>query len=162
MNREWIPYLVLGVSLLITAFVAVTLHRTSHIEERARFQNAVQRTRDTLQTRLEIYTNMLQGAAALFQAEPDRHVQADQFHSYMNSLDLRHRYPSVQGVGYVAVVRPEEKDAFVTSIHSVSGLTDFRIWPDYPRTSLNIASNLRRSMSSTMSPNIMIKRRQES
>lgn len=134
MNREWIPYLVLGVSLLITAFVAVTIHRTSRIEERARFQNAVQRTRDTLQTRLEIYTNMLQGAAALFQSEPDRHVEAAQFHSYMNRLDLHDRYPSVQGVGYLAVVRPEEKDAFVTSIRSGDGRPDFRIWPDYPRS----------------------------
>lgn len=134
MNREWIPYLVLGISLTITVVVAVTLQRTTRIQERARFENSVRRTRDSIQTRLEIYTNMLRGAAALFQAEPDRYVEADQFSSYLARLDLEGRYPGVQCIGFSAVVKPEDKEAFVLAIRSRGGLPDFKIRPDYPRS----------------------------
>ena len=134
LNREWIPYFVLGVSLLVTTVVAVSLHRSSRAQERAQFENSVRRTRDSIQTRLEIYTSMLRGAAALFQAEPDRFVEAAQFQAYVSRLELRDRYPGVQGVAYSAAVRPEEKEAFEASIRSRGGLPDFRIWPDHPRS----------------------------
>jgi len=134
LNREWIPYLVLGISLAITVVVAITVERTTRIQERARFENLVRRTRDSIQTRLEIYTNILRGAAALFQAEPDRYVEADQFSTYVARLDLQGRYPGFQGIGFSAVVRPEEKDAFVQAIRARGGLPDFKIWPDYPRS----------------------------
>ena len=133
MNREWIPYFVLGVSLLITAIVAVTLHRAGRVQERARFENSVRRTRDNIQTRQAIYTNMLEGVAALFQAQPDRHVDAAQFQAYVSQLDLPNRYPGIQAVGYSVVVRAEEAGEFANSIRSEAGLPDFRIWPDYPR-----------------------------
>lgn len=134
MNRAWIPYFVLGVSLLITAVVAATLHRAGRMQERARFDNSVQRTRDSIRTRLAIYTNLLEGAAALFQAEPDLHVEAAQFQAYVSQLDLPNRYPGVHAVGYSAVVEPEQKEEFIASIRSEGGLPDFRIWPDYPRS----------------------------
>jgi PAS domain S-box-containing protein len=122
-----VPYFVLAVSLLVTLLATYYVLKTSEARDRSQFQNAVQRTQDSIRNRLETYIELLRAGSALFAATGT--VNRDQFHIYVERLDVSRRFPGVQGIGFSARVRPEEKTAFIAEMQR-QGLKDFRIWPD--------------------------------
>ena len=59
--RLLIPYLVLAVSLLLTVAVAAYVATSPPAKDRARFDNAVERTQTAIRQRIETYVNLLPG-----------------------------------------------------------------------------------------------------
>ena len=125
----WVPYLILGGSLLLTLVATYYVQRTAEAIDRLQFQNAVQRTRSSIRDRLETYIDLLRGGSALLTTTES--VSSAQFRLYVERLELK-RFPGIQGIGYSARIKPEELDAFVAFARR-QGLTDFKLWPDDPR-----------------------------
>jgi signal transduction histidine kinase/type II secretory pathway pseudopilin PulG len=130
-RRAPAPLLVLLLSLLCTAGVTGFLAHTARQRDEARFRNAVQSTSDRVEARLETYAAMLRSAAALFSTQHE--VTREEFSRYVAWLDVRRRYPGVQGIGFSARVPPGERAAFEARVREDAGFEDFRIWPDVPR-----------------------------
>lgn len=70
---------------------------------------------DTLDRRLNVYSEILRGGTALFNAKQNQ-VSAEEWQRYMGSLDVRHRYPGTIAVGYVRFVDEAKTRSAVTYI----------------------------------------------
>jgi PAS domain S-box-containing protein len=129
--RLLIPYAVLAVSLLITFAAAAYVAITSNAKDRARFENAVDRTQLAIKNRIETYENLLMSGTALFNAA--RSVNHTQFKTFVERLDLPNRYPGIQGIGVSYRIPPGQMDAIVKRMKD-EGVKDFHIFPlDPPR-----------------------------
>ncbi len=91
---------------------------------------ATDSVRDTISNTLNSYTEVLRGGAGLFNAYPD--VTQDTWHRYIGSLDATNRYPGLQAVGYIQVVRSGELTTFLQDNPSPIG-GQYNLQPDYAR-----------------------------
>ncbi|HUF12959.1 MAG TPA: CHASE domain-containing protein [Longimicrobiales bacterium] len=92
------PWLVLSGALLLTAAATGFVASAARERDEARFANAVQSAHDRIVARVEIYSATLRGGAALFAAQDS--VSLDDFRVYVDRLELAHRYPGAQGIGW--------------------------------------------------------------
>ena len=128
--RLLIPYAILAVSLMITFAVAGYVSITSMAKDRARFENAVERTQVAIERRIRTYENLLVAGAALFST---RSMTRAQFTQYVGRLDLAGRYPGIQGIGLSVRVPAGERQKIIDRMRS-EGVKDFHIFPaDPPR-----------------------------
>src|SRR5438477_8716687 len=95
-----IPFVVLGVSLLLTAASAFYVGSVAQESDRRRFDNAIERTNEAISRRIETYVNLLRGGAGLFATEG--HITRRQFKAFVDRLGLEQHYPGIQGVGVSA------------------------------------------------------------
>ncbi len=94
----WIPYLVLALSLALTAAGTYTGLRTTRARDQFRFQSAVQRTQALIENRMQGYISLLRATSGLFAV--DESVSREDFRAFLRPLDLPDRYPGVQGIGF--------------------------------------------------------------
>jgi PAS domain S-box-containing protein len=128
--RPRAPWLVLALVLACAAATALYVRQAERERDRLRFENAVQRTEDDLRTRLDTYVAVLRAGAGLWDAQGE--VTRDRWHVFVRSLGVAERYPGVQGVGFSARVRAEERDAFVASARR-EGFADYDVRPEGAR-----------------------------
>lgn len=124
------PYIVLAASLLLTIVATLLVAASARDRDRARFENAVQSTQDLIRDRLDTYVALLRGGSALFAASEE--VSRADFRAYVDRLDVRRRYPGIQGIGFSLRVPPGTRDSLVSAVRA-EGLGDFRIWPEGER-----------------------------
>ena len=129
-RRTWIPYFVLVVTLLLTALASYTVDRTSQSKERLRFQNAIERTTDSIEKRLDTYLALLRAGRGLFAA--NQTVSREQFHQFIYNLELPERYPGIQGIGFSVRVEPEETERVLAEIQTYNP-GRLGIAPEYER-----------------------------
>jgi len=131
-TRRWslLPWLVLGISLAVTAAATWAALATVHGRINARFASSVQSTRDRVEGRLDTYIALLQATAGLFAASHD--VSDDEFRAYAARLRVRERYPGVQGIGYSRRALRSEIPALVRRMRA-QGDSTFHVWPEDAR-----------------------------
>lgn len=123
----WPAWLVLLVSLAVTA--ALWQWSAARIEEqmRADFQARAADIRDSLESRLAGYALVLRGAAALFSASEE--VTREDWRQYITGLQLRSDYPAIQAVAFARSVPAGGLDSLVRQMRA-SGVADFTVWPE--------------------------------
>src|SRR5688572_7516168 len=121
------PYIALLLGLLATLVIGYSLHITERAREQARFQNAVQQTEDAIQQRVETYVNLLLSTRGLFHL--NENLTKAQFSQFIDGLQLRKRYPGIQGVGFSAKLETNASQGDKKLIH----VPTTPIWPDTPR-----------------------------
>ncbi|MBD2094648.1 CHASE domain-containing protein [Trichocoleus sp. FACHB-591] len=129
-RRTWTPYLVLGGALLLTTVATAYVATVARAKDQIRFENAVQRTEDAIQNRLETYIALLRSSSGLFAV--NERLTSAQFRTYVKQVELGRRYPGTQGIGFSVRLRADDKDAFVGEMRQ-QGFTNFAIQPDFPR-----------------------------
>jgi signal transduction histidine kinase len=92
------PWLVLAGSLGLTFLATTFISLSARERDDARFDNAVQSASDRVSGRLDVYTTTLRSGAALFAAAG--HVTAEQFHGFVDRLEVQRWYPGIQGIGW--------------------------------------------------------------
>jgi signal transduction histidine kinase/ActR/RegA family two-component response regulator/sensor domain CHASE-containing protein len=130
-RRTWIPYFVLGISLLLTLVATSFVAATARAKDELRFENAVENAQDSINDRLETYISVLRGAAGLFAAKGE--LSRKEFETYVERLDLHNRYRGIQGIGFSKRVRPQERWA-ITEAMRRQGQGSFKIWPEQERS----------------------------
>ncbi|MFN3428393.1 MAG: CHASE domain-containing protein [Candidatus Sericytochromatia bacterium] len=101
------PILVLLLSLLMTGAVTAVVAQNVDAQNRAQFHRRADSMRDAIDRRMAAYLNSLLGARGLFLASSDA-VSPLEWRRYVTSLDLRERYPGIQGVGFADGLTPGE------------------------------------------------------
>jgi PAS domain S-box-containing protein len=128
--RSWVPYLVLCGGVLLTLLLArgVVLYRQA--AERTAFDTAVDRTRESLQRHINRDLVLLDGLRGLAHARVS--LNREQFQTYVSALQLRARYPGVQGLGFASLVFRDKK---AEALENLRKNTDpsFSIWPESDR-----------------------------
>lgn len=130
-RRTWIPYFILIVSLLLTGITTSYVAMTAKAKDELRFESATQSIQNNIEDRIQTYITLLRGTSGLFAASDN--VTRNDFRNYINSLQLRSRYPGVLGIGYSARVTPTAKDALIAEIRK-QGVTNFKITPGFQRS----------------------------
>jgi PAS domain S-box-containing protein len=98
------PRSVLLLSLLVTACVTVAFSLTARARDEARFESTVRMVQGRLIGRMEAHEALLRGTAGLFMAS--EHVTLDEFHAYVERLELEQYDPGVQGLGFSQRIPP--------------------------------------------------------
>jgi signal transduction histidine kinase len=85
---------------------------------RLRFERQASDIRHAIGSRIHSYADVMYGLQALLASQP--HVSRVQFRRYVESLDLKSRYPGYDVVNYAVRVLPEEKQRFEASVRADS------------------------------------------
>ncbi|HEX7997302.1 MAG TPA: CHASE domain-containing protein [Pyrinomonadaceae bacterium] len=130
-RRVWVPYFIMATALILTLVATYYVMKTAEAKDRLQFQTTVQRTHDNIQKRLETYIELLYAGSALFAVNET--VSREQFHTFIQRLEVGQRFPGLQGIGYTVRVRAEDRDAFAAGMRR-QGFEDFKFWPETPRS----------------------------
>jgi signal transduction histidine kinase len=128
--RSWIvlPWVIVAigipVSLLLFDFVGDAIERTAQ----QRFERQASDAKHSIEARVNSYGEILYGMAALFTSQDA--VSRLQFHNYVESLDLKARYPGFDVVNYAALVRDADRKRFEETVRSDTSL-DPRGYPQF-------------------------------
>ena len=129
-RRFRFPLTVFVIALAATALVATLMSRAIQAVDRQRFELAVDRLHDGIIARLETYMGMLRAGAGI--AGGAGTLSAGEFAAFAERLDLRKRYPGIQGIGFSARITPDRLDDVIAERRR-SGDAHFRVWPTQPR-----------------------------
>ena len=117
-TRPIVPYLVLFLSLILTAISAFYVERTASARDNLRFENSVERARFSIESRIETYLDLLRGGTGLFAATDGGDVSRAAFHAYVEKLQLQSIYPGIQSYGYVRRVKQADFPSFIENIRN--------------------------------------------
>jgi signal transduction histidine kinase/ActR/RegA family two-component response regulator len=129
--RLLIAYLVLALSLIITAAAAAYVAISTAAKDRLRFENGVERTQSAINQRIDTYVNLLRGGAGLFATAGE--ISRVKFGNYVERLELEQHYPGIQGVGISARLLPAQLEGGIARMRGKEGFDDFKIFPADPR-----------------------------
>jgi signal transduction histidine kinase/CHASE1-domain containing sensor protein len=126
-SRRWrfVPLAMLMASLSLTAAATWVTEIAGDARDHVRFEREVERIELTLAHELDTHIAMLRGAAGLFAT--DEHLSRAQFSAYVDQLELRARFPGVQGIGYAEIVPESARAIFAERAHL--GQVDAPLWP---------------------------------
>lgn len=110
------PWLVLAVGIPASFFLYVLIQNSIENVARLRFERQAQDASSVIQGRLRYYSDVLYALRALFASESP--VSRLRFHRYLDSLNLKVRYPWFISLNYAAYVRNREKRRFEEAVRS--------------------------------------------
>lgn len=123
--RQWLPYAVLTVGLLVTAAETYSDKQGIEAQAQARFDAAVGNTRSWLERRMDRYLDALQATRALFAASDS--VTRTEFRTYIANIHLAERYPGLNAIQYSPRVTPATLADFQARLQA-DGLGEFKVW----------------------------------
>ncbi|MCF7731056.1 MAG: CHASE domain-containing protein [Akkermansiaceae bacterium] len=131
-----VTWVVFVISLFATAVVCrqawrrqADLAQVRFTIEQARFGADAEHFRNTMKERLFRYVQILQGTGGLFAAS--QAVEFGEFSAYVDSLELKVKYPGIKAVGYIEKVEHANGEGFMRDAGHAAGEPQrpFRIWP---------------------------------
>lgn len=126
----------LGVAALVivaTLVASWTAYWVYESRDRERFESRVEEIADAIEGRLDTYGVVLQSAGALL-SEPG-FVDLERFRRFVATLDLPGHYPGLGRIGFVARVRPQERESFEHRM-AAAGVSSFAIRPPGERAEM--------------------------
>jgi len=123
-------YFALAVGIVASILLSWYAHGQSREKELIRFDTVSKQVTLLVQNRMDAYKQILLSGVGLFNANES--VTREEWRTFVETLELNKTYPGIQGVGYSAVVRADEKDLFVKSMKT-QGFSGFDITPSGKR-----------------------------
>jgi len=127
--RGYLPWTLLAVLALGSVAAANYVAESARERDQLRFEAAAQQAHEAIRDRVEGYIALLRATSGLFAAVSE--VDRDLFHAYVERLELKRRYPGLQGIGFSKRIRPDEMAALPARMRA-QGFSSFRHWPDHP------------------------------
>lgn len=122
----WLPWAILVVALAMTFAAWRWLTELEEQRFQSEFNVRVADVNSLLRDRFDDYETIVKGAAALFKASDG--VSAQEFHEYVEVLELEESYPEVTALAFAQRITPKERLA-VEARQREAGFQDFSIWP---------------------------------
>lgn len=122
-----IAFVVGGIVVLVTWVLTVLVAQLLQQQQKADFENEVNVVNTTIKDRLQIYANAIHSVTGLYNASQE--VERDEWKNFIDALAVEEKYPGIQGVGFVKVLRSDEKDFFIENVRS-EGFPNFDITPN--------------------------------
>lgn len=128
-GKDWIPFVVAGVGLLISLVAAVWVGRETRARNHLRFESEVERARTSIGRRMDLYIASLRSGAGLFAASDS--VSAREFAAYVSRIDLKRQYPGIQGIGFSRRMTAQGRPV-VEAFAQQEYQRPFKVWPEQP------------------------------
>lgn len=124
------PLLILGLCLLITAFVTYLSYQfvTNHQQDRIGQLSEI--ISNSITSRINRYENSLRHIYSYIKTDPK--LSRNSFKTYVEHLRATESYPGVQGLGYTVRIRHKNLASYEKQVQA-EGFTNFKVWPRYPR-----------------------------
>jgi serine phosphatase RsbU (regulator of sigma subunit)/CHASE1-domain containing sensor protein/anti-sigma regulatory factor (Ser/Thr protein kinase) len=110
LRRSVAAYVVLLISLLLTALVYNYVRQNVEAQNRLRFDEATQATQEAIERRTKAYLDAMFGARGLFYASES--VTRQEWDNYVEGIEPDKRYDGLQALSYAERVNPQEREAF--------------------------------------------------
>ncbi|MFA5214909.1 CHASE domain-containing protein [Sulfuricurvum sp.] len=104
-NHLNVTFLLL-VSVIVASFVWSFSKEYYHNRAQALFEVKVHTNIDHFEKRVFIYENVLRSGVAYFQGSED--VEAQEWHQFIETLQIQKFYPGMQEIGFSLMIRPDE------------------------------------------------------
>jgi diguanylate cyclase (GGDEF)-like protein/PAS domain S-box-containing protein len=125
-----LPWLVLGASLTVTYHLWMNAQEVETQELKTAFAYRAGEVITRIEQRMHSYEQVLHGAHGLFTAVQD--VKRDQFRTYVETLALDMHYPGIQGLNFIVIVPPQQKDRHTATVRK-QGFPEYAIKPEGER-----------------------------
>src|SRR6185295_12509108 len=126
-RRYFVPYFVLIVGVLSSAFFSYYVWRTAQAKDLERFNTSTQELTTYVRGRPRLYVEVLRAATGLFAVSPS--LNPTQFQKFVERLELADQFPGAQGIGFLTRVKPDQITQLTTTT-PLHYLKDFQVWPD--------------------------------
>ncbi len=128
--RHWtvLPWIVLAIGIPASILLFTVIRDAVEKVARLRFERQASDAHAIIENRLHPYGALLYGLRALFASEGP--VTRLRFHQYVESLDLKHRYPGFDAVNFAPHVLAKDKKRFEESVRRDTSL-DPRGYPQF-------------------------------
>lgn len=123
---RFVPWFVLGCSLLITGLVWHGSRTTLDQATQDYFEFRVREAATRIVQRMQAYEQVLLGVQGLYKSSVS--VERHEFRTYVESLQLADNYPGIQGVGFSLIVPARAKDRHLAEIRR-EGFPKYTIYP---------------------------------
>ena len=127
LTRPAAAWIILAISLALTAIAWWLSHTLSHDEAQQRFERRTDDVHRRLEQRLATYEGALRGGVALFAAQGGE-VSRSQWQRYVSTLQLAERYPGIQGLGVSKLIAPPQLAAHEQAVRQ-EGFADYAVKP---------------------------------
>jgi signal transduction histidine kinase len=122
------PWAVLAAGIPTSMLLALTVRDTVENVASLRFEREASDAKSVIEDRIHSYADVLYGLKAQFASLEQ--INRLQFHRFVESLDLKHRYPGFDVVNYAVYVPGDEKQRFEQSVRNDRSL-DARGYPGF-------------------------------
>src|SRR5712691_5670647 len=121
-TRHWIalPWAALAIGILASILLFAVVREAVENVARLRFERQAGDAHSVIEGRLHFYAHVLFGLKALFASQDQ--VTRLRFHHFVESLDLKHRYPGFDAVNFAAYVSARDKKRFEEEVRRDTSL----------------------------------------
>ena len=128
--------LMLPLGLTFYAWKLISEHQ--YQSSRARFETLAFESEKALQHRLQSYAQAMLGADGLIRAAPP--ISRIRWRNYVNAINAHEHFPGINGIGYIAEVKPDDAVEFLRVRRQEDDKPDFAIHPQTERLPLFVIS----------------------
>src|SRR5437879_1698785 len=115
-----LPWLVLALGIPASFFLFALVQDSVENVARLRFERETKDANSIIEGRLRAYSDVLYALRALFAGEDP--VDRLRFHRFIESLDVKHRYPGFISLNYAAYVPARDKKRFEEAVRRDTSL----------------------------------------
>jgi len=123
-----LPWLVLALGIAGSFFLFKFIQDSVENVARLRFEREAKDANGTIEDRLRSYSDVLYALRALFAGEDP--VDRLRFHRFIESLELKHRYPGFISLNYAAYIPARDKKRFEEAVRRDTSLSR-RGYPEF-------------------------------
>jgi diguanylate cyclase (GGDEF)-like protein/PAS domain S-box-containing protein len=125
-----LPWLVLGISLLLTGLVWRNAQTAQEQYAQAQFNTQTREILTRIEQRMQAYQQILLATRGLFDASAE--VDRQEFRAFVDSLRLAEMYPGIQGLGFSRLIAADQLEQHVRSVRQ-EGFAGYTVQPAGPR-----------------------------
>lgn len=125
-----LAWLVLAISLCITVFSWALSVSSLNARSLDRYKFEVDKAVYAISERMKSYEQVLRGGVGLFEASDE--VTREDWHNYVESLQIDTYWPGIQGVGHAIMLSPAKLDKHVAKVRQ-SGFPNYSVHPEGSR-----------------------------
>ncbi|RYZ96223.1 MAG: hypothetical protein EOO68_17200, partial [Moraxellaceae bacterium] len=116
--------------LLLTFFITWIMHQQALRFTQVAFNTQVDDLVQSIQLRMRDHEQLLLGAKGLYEAS--KSVEREEFHLYINSLNIKKEYPGVQLIGFSQWIKHADLGNAIDQVRE-EGFPDFKLYPQGER-----------------------------
>ena len=122
--------LILLVGILSSLIFGYHTYTNNLEKEQIQFNSLTKKVIQQINNRMATYREILYSGVSFFEAS--HHVSRDEWHIFVNKLQLKELFPGIQGLGYSLVLRENELEKNMQDIQA-EGFPNYKIKPEGKR-----------------------------
>ena len=127
MKIDSLPWVVFGISMLISTIVFSIFLVEKSIHDEKEFQTITENFEKRILVKIETSEQILMGFKAFFAGSEK--VEPDEFESFFKIQNIENRFPEIQGIGFIEYIIDEDRKNVINQEWEKLGL-DYRIHPE--------------------------------